>query len=297
MANVKLGGSTLMLMCGGNAVSMDDVRGTVTPAPTATHYPVAHETVIDSVIETLGDLGWSVSEQVHALAGVDGARYFGLLKLARNGGDIGKAYGLMNGESAFDWVIGLRNAHDQSFAAQGMLGVNLGICDNLNFSGRGSSVFHFARKHTRFISRDWAGLVSKAFGCMAQAMATETARMEAYKAYALPEGKQGDYVAHDFMVRAIQRRAINPTQLPRVLSEWTRADGSGGFAERAAEFGDDAYNRPTAWKLFNCFTEIEKQSPSLTASPARNSRLTGMMDGLVGLHGAADYVDADAVEV
>lgn len=264
-----------MLMAGGHQVDVLDVRSAITPPPTDSHFPIPHARVLDEVVATLGDLGWTVQEEVHALMG-DGMRYFGLLQLASSR-KLEDMYGTPDRNSS--WMIGLRNAHDKSFTAEGMLGTHLAICDNSMFTGRAGSVFHFARKHTRFIERDFSGLVAKAFGTLAQAMTAERDRIAAYKAFAITS----DVVVHDFVCRALKRRAITCQMLPQVMAEWERPSGSGGFAERAVEMQDYSYVEPTAWKLQQCFTEVEKAKHSLLATPARNSRLAGLLDGLVGL--------------
>ena len=280
MASIQLAASKLMLMAGGNQVDVLDVRSAHTPPPTDSHFPIPHARVLDEVITTLGDLGWTVQQEVHALMG-DGMRYFGLLQLASSR-KLEDLYGAPDRNSS--WMIGLRNAHDKSFTAEGMLGTHLSICDNSMFTGRAGSVFHFARKHTRFIERDFSGLVAKAFGTLAQAMTAERDRIAAYKAFAI----ESDVVVHDFVVRALKRRAITCQMLPRVLEEWNRSSGSGGFAERAVEMQDYSYVEPTAWKLQQCFTEVEREKHSMLATPARNSRLAGLLDGLVGLSSVAD---------
>lgn len=269
-----------MLMAGGHKVEEADVRASFTPAPTESHFPIPHARVLDEVTSTLNDLGWVVQNSVHALMG-DGLRYFGLLQLG-NSPKLEAMYGAPDRNSS--WMIGLRNAHDKSFTAEGMLGMQLSICDNMMFTGRKGSVFHFARKHTRFIERDFSSLVARAFGTLATAMTAERERIEAYKNFHITS----DVVVHDFVVRALQRRAITCQQLPQVMQEWNRSSGSGGFAERAALLQDYSYIEPTAWKLQQCFTEVEMQKHSMTQTPARNARLAGLLDGLVGLSSIAD---------
>jgi len=288
MSSIRVGNSSLILHCGGYEVSDAEMRASVTPEATATHFPVAHSMVVDSVTDTLSDLGWTVQTSAHALMS-GGMKYFGLLQISKTGKPFIET-------DDMSWVIGLRNAHDQVFKAAGMLGNCMTVCDNLCFSGRSKSVFEFARKHTKFISRDFAGLVSKAFGNLQLAMQTEEDRIAAYKNFMLPSGREGELVVHDFLVRALQRKALTGQMLPRVLSEWTRKDGCGGLDEAAAARGDIAYTQPTAWKLLNTFTEVEKQAGTPLATPARNARLTGMLDGLCGLS-LEDVIDVEAVEV
>jgi hypothetical protein len=278
---VKVGDSRLVLHCGAHAVTENEVFAAITPEATESHFPIPHSMLLQSVTNTLSDLGWAVRESAHALMN-DGARYFGLLAIRPK---VESSVLSISGDGTFDWVIGLRNAHDKAFSADGMLGNRVFVCDNLAFSGRAGSVFHFARKHTRYIERDLPGLVAGSFGNMARAMHDEKRRVEVYRAHEIGDDDQ----VHDFMIRAMDRRAITPQQLPHVLKEWRRDDGPGGLGEAARE-RDPAFEARTAWRLLNCFTEVEKQRPSPVASPARNARLVGLLDGLVGLSSSADTV-------
>jgi hypothetical protein len=288
---VAIGNSSLVLHAGAHAVTREQVFASETPDPTDTHFPVPHGMVIEQVQNSLADLGWRVTEEAHALLG-DGLRYFGLLAIARSHGSADIIHGT---DSTYQFVVGLRNAHDKSFASEGILGSRVFVCDNLAFSGTGSAVFKFSRKHTRYIERDLPGLVAGAFGRMAQGMEQERERIEAYRRFALPAG-ESQMLVHDLLVRAMQRRACTPQMLPHILHEWQREDGPGGFGREAIERGDEAFAKPTAWRLLNAFTEVEKRKPSPIAAPARNSRLIGLLDGLVGIHNDGPAIE-DAVEI
>ena len=283
---VAIGNSSLVMHAGAHAVSRQEVFDAATPDATDTHFPVPHGSVLTHVQNTLDDLGWKVTEEAHAMLG-DGLRYFGLLAIARSHGSAESIYGT---DSTYQWVLGLRNAHDKSFAAEAILGTRVFICDNLAFSGSGQSVFKFSRKHTRFIERDMPGLVAGAFGSMVQGMAVEQMRIDAYRACKIASEPQ----VHDLLVRAMDRRAITPQMLPHVLHEWRRKDGPGGLAEAAHEKGDHAFVDATAWRLMNCVTEVEKRSPSPIAAPKRNSRLIGLLDGLVGISAGDPVLDEAA---
>lgn len=283
---VAIGNSSLVMHAGAHAVSREEVFAAATPDATDTHFPIAHRSVLTHVQTTLDDLGWKVTEEAHAMLG-DGLRYFGLLAIARSHGSADSIYGT---DSTYQWVLGIRNAHDKSFAAEAILGTRVFVCDNLAFSGSGQSVFRFSRKHTRFIERDMPGLVAGAFGSMVQGMAIEQMRIDAYRSCKIDSEPQ----VHDLLVRAMDRRAITPQMLPHVLHEWRRTDGPGGLAEAAHEKGDHAFVDATAWRLLNCVTEVEKRSPSPIAAPKRNSRLIGLLDGLVGVSAGDAVLDESA---
>lgn len=285
---VAIGNSSLVLHAGAHQVERQQVCDVITPEATDTHFPIGHEIVLRMVEQTIADLGWTVTEQAHALLG-DGLRYFGLLAIKRPYGSSDEA--CLETDGTYQWVLGIRNAHDKSFAAEAILGSRVFVCDNLAFSGTGKSVFRFARKHTRFIERDMPGLVSGAFGNMVQGMRAEAERISSYKQFVIESEDQ----VHDFMIRAMDRRAITPQALPHVLREWRREDGPGGLAVRCRD-EDPAFGEPTAWRLLNAFTEVEKQKPSPMASPKRTSRLIGLLDGFVGNAAEASVLDVGGVD-
>jgi hypothetical protein len=285
-SRTEISGSSLVLHAGAHLVSESEVEASYTPPPKGDHYPIPHRYLLDCVRNTLADLGWENPESAHALLG-DGMRYFGLLAIKPSGSVVSK---FVN-DPTFGLVVGLRNAHDCSFSGQGMLATRVFVCDNLAFSGRSESVFRFNRKHTRFIERDLPGVVSNAFGSLVQAATNEAERIDRYRNFALPDHS----LVHDFLIRALDRRAITPQMLPHVLKEWRREDGPGGLAPNCAEV-DPAFGKPTAWRLLNAVTEVEKLRPSPMASPTRNTRLIGLMDGLVGITSTADEaVEAELV--
>ena len=87
---------------------------------------------------------------------------------------------------------------------------------------------------------------------------------------AAPRMNRESYLpVYDFVIRAVDCRAITPGQVPDMVKEWREPSHS--------EF------RPrNLWSLLDAFTEVYKsQSPNLT--PARSGALHGLCDGAVGL--------------
>ena len=101
----------------------------------------------------------------------------------------------------FGLVIGLRNSHDKSFPSALALGNRVFVCDNLAFSGE----IKLSRKHTKNISRDLPGLVTKAVGRLADLRQFQAKRIEAYKAADL--SNDGDFTDLDTMLFASEREA------------------------------------------------------------------------------------------
>jgi len=239
----------LVLHAGSNASTVEQVQAVQTPEATKSWYPIPHGELYGRVKTTLQESGMTIVQEAHALWR-EGARYFALMEV-RNG-DNARDFGL---------VVGLRNSHDKSFPAALALGNRVFVCDNLSFSGE----IKLSRKHTTYIWRDLPGLVQRAVGKLADLRHLQATRIEAYKGSDLAEEAK----VHDLVVRAVYARALPGSQVIDVINEWRKP--------RHEEFSDR-----TVWSLFNCFTEVYKQS-SLTLLPSRSQALHGLLDGHVGL--------------
>jgi Domain of unknown function (DUF932) len=243
-----------MLHCGANNVTREQVIEVKTPAATESWFPVAHNTLISRVEETLVSLNMRVVEQAHALT-KGGDRYFGLLRVAN----------CQKTAEDYAYVLGLRNSHDKAFTASLAVGASVFVCDNLSFSGE----ITIARKHTTHIERDLPKLTCNAVGLLADKWSVMNDRIARYK-----EAMLADSVAHDFIIRAVDMSACTIQQIPAILKEWR--------TPRHPEFGV----AKSAWRLFNAFTEVAKDS-SLALLPQRTIRLHGLMDSQVGFAGAS----------
>jgi Domain of unknown function (DUF932) len=240
----------LVLHCGARSVDRQAVERARTPPSSATWVPVPHHRLLEQVESTLVAGGMHVVGQAHALW-QDGLRYFGLLEVAN--GQVHADYGL---------VIGLRNSHDKSFPATIGLGSGTFVCDNLAFSAEVT----IARRHTRYVERDLPRVVHTAVGRLADLRGQQDRRIDTYR-----QTQLSDPEVHDLVVRAVDAQALPVTQLPQLLAEWRTPSH--------AEFAADG---PTAWRLFNAFTEVWK-GRNLVALPRRSQALHGLLDAACGL--------------
>ena len=113
----------MSLILSTNKVSLEEIAKVKTPAPTKAHFPIPHADLIESVRAALVSQNYEILEEEHALAR-KGLRYFG--GFAVTSPDVA-------GERR-RLVVGVRNAHDKSFAAAIVLGNQMMVCDNLCFS-------------------------------------------------------------------------------------------------------------------------------------------------------------------
>lgn len=237
----------LTLHCGANAATLDEVNAVPLPPATDTFSPIPHAQLYSIVRKEFEAVGLTVADEAHGLY-KEGQRYFSVLKLT-------------NGAHAdFSLAAGIRNTHDQSFAAALTFGTYVFVCDNLAFSGE----ILIARKHTRFIERDLPGLVNRAVGLFSQKRGNEVKRIEVYK-----DTELTDLALHDMAIRALDSRVVPITKLPAVIEQWRKP--------KYPEF-----EPRTAWSAFNAFTEVLKGGNAFELG-RRTIKLHGLLDRVVGL--------------
>jgi hypothetical protein len=123
-----------------------------------------------------------------------------------------------------------------------------------------------ARRHTRFIERDLPRVVHTAVARLSDMRGQQDERIATYK-----ETQLDDRTVHDLVVRAIDANIVPVTQLPTVIREW-----------RTPRFEEFAKDGPTAWRLFNAFSESWK-GRNLATLPKSCEALHGLMDLACGL--------------
>lgn len=235
----------LVIHAGGRHATREEVDSVAVPAATDTWHPVAHSSVIDTMLETLDGYGFAVARQEHALMGDGGERYFGAFDLRT---DVVDGVGL---------VVGVRNSIDKSMAAGFCGGNRVFVCDNLAFTAD----IVVLRKHTRHILRDMRARFVAGIGQLDQFRQVEARRIERLQATAM-----SDMQAHDIMIRAAGQGVAPWSGLKAVAAEWKEP--------RHEEF------RPrTAWSLVNAFTEQAKgrQAKNPADAADRTMRLAGVM--------------------
>jgi hypothetical protein len=238
----------LLLHCGSNEVSREELNRVRTPAATQTWQPIPHNLLLRQVESTLPSYGMRVVSEAHGLSH-DGNRYFGLLEVA-NGSN----------HPEYSRVVGIRNSHDKRFPAGLVMGSQVLVCDNLSFSGE----VKVSRKHTSMILSDLSHLIDDAVAQVDSCWHEQAIRIERYQ-----ECSMRDPVVHDLTIHALDRGILCGSQVPKVLSEYR-------------EPRHDAFRPRTLWSWFNACTEVLKGNLGLL--PARTQRLHGLCDAHAGLN-------------
>jgi len=214
-----------------------------TPVSTATWHPVPHIDVVEAVESAIVNRGLSIDSERFGLAR-DQQKMFGVITLMQ--------------ENNPEWshCIGIRNSHDQSFAAGLCCGVSVLVCSNLCFGGE----FVIKRRHTSGI--DILSMVEETMEAMADSYLTLEDRL-----LTLHDIPVTDDQARCSIVRAAEYGAIPSCDILQVFNEY--------LEPRHQEFKER-----TQWSLMNAFTEIAHKY-----TPARSDTCHRKLTRLFGLDG------------
>ena len=190
-----------------------------TPTPTATWRPVPHIDVVDAVENAITNRSMTIESERFGLAR-DSQKMFGVITLARQNNP--------------EWTrcIGIRNSHDQSFAAGICCGVSVLVCSNLCFGGE----FVIKRRHTSGI--DLFAMVEETIDAMADSYLAFEERL-----LNLHDIGVTDNQARIFIVKAAEYGAIPSCDILAVFNEYL-------------EPRHDEFRERSMWSLMNAFTEI-----------------------------------------
>ena len=254
----------LMLHCGGQLKTREEVFAVPAPPATTTYAPLPYESFITRIQKQLAVEGIALTEERLALA-KDGQRLFGLMALAMPG-FVATDYGC---------VLGLRTSYDRSFANGVSIGAAVFVCDNLSFSG----AVTFERKHTAGMLRDLSWMISETVSTLPMRFAAQSLTFERFK-----KRQISDKDAHDVAIQLWDAGAIGVLEIPQIVKEWREP--------RHPEF---AQSGKTAWRLFNAATEIIKGD--LWRLPARTRTVHAVLDEALGLCHASMEHPPEVVEV
>lgn len=244
----------LMLHCGGQLKSREEVFAVPAPVATATYSPLPYESFITRIEKQLAVEGIQITEERLALT-KNGQRLFGLLRLTMPG-FVATDYGC---------VLGLRTSYDRSFANGVCIGAAVFVCDNLSFQGEVT----FERKHTAGMLRDLSWMISETVSTLPMRFAGQSVTFEVYKQRGL-----SDKDAHDLAIRFWDADALGALEIPRLIKEWREP--------RHPEF---AQAPKTVWRFFNAATEVIKGD--LWRLPARTRAIHTILDEVTGIGRAA----------
>ena len=227
---------------------LEDKKVSRTPDPTDSHTPIPHSMLVERTHEALDRAGLKVEEEEHAL-GRGGLRYFG--GFAIKGEDLEA--------NARRLVVGLRNAHDKSFAASVCIGNQMMVCENLCFS----SDVKLARRHTTNIVRDLPRVLSSAISRVVSHWQDMGKRIDAYKQTEVARDRCADLV-----VDLVDSQAFPARDVYKAVKEFR-------------EPRHDEFKGGSLWTLYNGITEHLKGG-DLTKLPQRTMTVQSVFDKIAG---------------
>lgn len=123
---------------GSTTVPREALYEIVPPAPTKSWTPIAHGTLIDSLVAVLAARGLAVKREEYAIQR-EGKILYGVMDLAWGETD------------DFYAAIGIRTSNNKVFPLQLAIGIRVLVCDNLAFHG---DLIALRRKHTGKLDLD-----------------------------------------------------------------------------------------------------------------------------------------------
>ena len=243
--------SPILANSGDKYVELADLALVPTPAPTDTWRPVSHFDVVQAVKSAIHTRGFTIATERFGLAR-DGQKMFGVLTLGRTGHP--------------DWTycVGIRNSHDQSFAAGICCGVSVLVCSNLCFGGE----HVLKRRHTSGI--DLSEMAQDAFLYLADGFVGLEEQLEDLR----DRPVKSEDEARCLVMKAAEYGAIPSCDILPVFSEYQKP--------RHPQF-----NSRTRWSLLNAFTEIAHKYP-----PSRHDVCHRRLTRLFGLDGQPALLNA-----
>jgi len=218
----------LMMHCGGKVATRDEIIAVGLPAETDTYKPVAHNLLVDKVIEITQDvLPVKLEAEAFGLAR-DGDQLFAHLRF-KNG----------KGNNVMGLCVGLVNSYNKSLQVRLAAGASIFVCDNLALSGG----ITYARKHT---SNVWEDLEKAIMERIAQAEINfETVVEDANKMRTV---NISDLCAYRVMGELYGERLLTNPMMSEARKEW----------ENPTHVDFEPRNK---WSLYNALTAALKRTP------------------------------------
>lgn len=251
----------MSLIIAKNKVNAEQLMGIATPDRTDSFTPIPHASLVNLTREAIGRAGLEIGLEEHSLAR-GGQRYFG--GFALKGMDIDGADRQI--------VLGLRNAHDKSFAASICVGNRMLVCENLCFS----SDIKLARRHTTNIIADLPRVLSDAVARVVSHWNDMGKRIELYKETEISRDR-----AADLLIDLVDAKAFPARDIYNAVQEFRNPR-------------HDEFKGGTLWTLYNSITENLKGG-DLSKLPFRTMTAQSVFDRIAG-HKAEIVVDIDAAD-
>lgn len=211
-------------LIGRNKLARPQLAEILPPLATATHKPISHAVLVDSIIETLSFRHINVVKDEYAVSD-DGMKLFGVMELETTG-------------NGFRFALGLRNANDKSMRLGLVVGVRILVCENLAFHGDFTPVL---AKHSKHF--DLNAALAIGIDQMQRNFKPMSDQIEAWRGSQITDDQARSTIYRAF----IEEELDAPKHLARLVHK-------NYFEPQIADFAPR-----TEWSLQNAFTSSFKQ--------------------------------------
>ena len=221
-------------------VTYDQLKTVRTPLATRTHYPIPHHKLFDRVVDALQTMNFNVKEVRFLISGKDeGQRFAGEIKI----------HGMSNASE--EYKLAIFNSHDKSIAAAIAEGTETKVCANGCYMGE----FTLARKHTLNV---WDAVKGEIRDFVFNLKDRSNIILDSMNNLRELDFSSNSEV-HDFMIQAMKKDYINPTEIKHILNHWEEPEHH-EFKDRN---GYSLFNAHTShWRSMNPFS-LPKKSINL----------------------------------
>lgn len=232
----------IMLHAGGVKASRQDIFAVQTPSAEGRWFPIPHDLFLNQIHRGLEALNFNVTKEQYALA-KEGNRMFGILDL----------YSPRTDRTT---ILGLRNAHDRSFAAEIIVGNRVFVCDNLAFSGQIKTI----RRHTTNIERDLPRLIDLSLGKLTAFETAQDNRIEIYQHTNLSTRQ-----INHLLMETLRAQIVAGSTIPKIIQEFDHPSFP-EFKETSA-----------MWRLYNAIT-FHLKNQAMDILPRKTMLLNTVFD-------------------
>jgi Domain of unknown function (DUF932) len=230
-----MSGGTLMLHKGGVPVTEAELASYEAPDATPTYHAISHHDFLHRVREHLPMFGLEETRSRFAVRG-GGKKFYGILDLKSSvvSDDVGL-------------VLGMKSSYDRSSSYYLPAGTRVFICDNEAFSGD----IMVKRRHSTNSWKDMDYIIYDTLRQLTEMFFQKTIFFDSLKNIHLTK-QESDHI----LMEGMRAKAIAPRFLPTV--ELIYRDGKIPVHQLSNQTFDSAFEKNTAWRLMNAFTQFYK---------------------------------------
>lgn len=220
----------LILHCGAEKATREDLKEIETPRGTDTWKPVSHWDCATMIGEEAEKRSYRIISEEYGL-NHDGSKMFGVMKFHPDG------------HPDYTRALGIRNSHDRTLSLSIVAGVNVFVCDNLAFASTGE--IPIMRRHTRGL--DIGALIPQAFDKLEHKFIQLEKDIDRLKIEMITVDQ-----ARIITCISAEISIIRPSDVVPIIKSFQNPK-------------HEEFREPSRWSLYNSFTETAKKYSPMKA--------------------------------